>query len=167
MRKLASPNPRRRRVELCDPGGDILFSGHEAIGDIGDHFISPGVLRRPKSAMDFSERNNAGNTSEGYRWELWQQFVFSCSYSPGRGTQDSFCRAGFFYLLFSNSRGNFFNFWVQVKFWSLSSNKESSVNTFWINFKVCRKTYFIPYSWESFAVMYCTVVFPLLHISIY
>lgn len=54
-------------MELCDPGGDILFSGHEAIGDIGDHFISPGVLRRPKSAMDFSERNNGGTASEGYR----------------------------------------------------------------------------------------------------
>ena len=59
--------PRRRRVELCDPGGDILFSGHE---NIGDHFISPGVLRRPKSAMDFSERpqnHAAAGTSEGYR----------------------------------------------------------------------------------------------------
>ena len=59
--------PRRRRVELCDPGGDILFSGHE---NIGDHFISPGVLRRPKSAMDFSEQRpqtHAAGTSEGYR----------------------------------------------------------------------------------------------------
>ena len=71
--------PRRRRVELCDPGGDILFSGHE---NIGDHFISPGVLRRPKSAMDFSERpqnHAAAGTSEGYRWELLRQFVFCVS----------------------------------------------------------------------------------------
>ena len=135
--------PRRRRVELCDPEGDILFSGHE---NIGDHFISPGVLRRPKSAMDFSERpqNQASRTSEGYRWELLWQFVF-CFYSPG-GREDprdrltpSFCRAGFFYLLFSNS-GKLFQFLSEVKFWSWSSNKESSVNTFWINFKVFPKT---------------------------
>ena len=55
---------RRQRVELRDPGGDT-FSGHENIGDI----ISPGPLRRPKSAMDFSSRphNYNSRASEGSR----------------------------------------------------------------------------------------------------
>lgn len=111
--------PRRRRVELCDPGGDILFSGHE---NIGDHFISPGVLRRPKSAMDFSERphNHASRTSEGYRWELLWQFVF-CFYSTG-GREDPrdsslphFVELDSF-IFYSQTQENFFNFWVKLNF---------------------------------------------------
>ena len=103
--------PRRRRVELCDPGGDILFSGHE---NIGDHFISPGVLRRPKSAMDFSER------PQNHRWELLRQFVF-CFYSPG-GREDPrdsslphFVELDSF-IFYSQTQENFFNFWVKLNF---------------------------------------------------
>ena len=112
--------PRRRRVELCDPGGDILFSGHE---NIGDHFISPGVLRRPKSAMDFSERpqNHASRTSEGYRWELLWQFVFCVSIlREGGKTQEIGSLPHFVeldsFIFYSQTQENFFNFWVKLNF---------------------------------------------------